>query len=83
MTLTVVHPLFVGFLITYFIPGSGTTQTQAYLYAAGLSVITFAITHSEQWFYFTTGRYGIRAGVLLSSAVFQKVFPGYCIFITF
>lgn len=81
MTLTVIHPLFVGFLITYFIPGSGVTQTQAYLYAAALSVITLSITNSEQWYFFTTARYGIKAGVLLSSAVFQKVFSS-CFIVT-
>lgn len=81
MALTVIHPLLVGLLITYFIPGSGVTQTQAYLYAAALSAITLSLTNSDQWFFFATARYGIKAGVLLSSVVFQKVFSG-CFTIT-
>ncbi|EDV26684.1 uncharacterized protein TRIADDRAFT_22580, partial [Trichoplax adhaerens] len=72
MAFTIVQPLFVGLLIAYFIPGSNISQNQAFLYAGGLSLATLSITNSEQWFFFTTSRYGIKAGVLLSSVVFQK-----------
>ena len=73
MALTITHPLFVGWLVTYFLPGSQVTTTAAYLYATGLLLITLSITLSEQWYYFMSDRLGIRTTVLFSSAIFQKV----------
>ncbi|EDV26683.1 uncharacterized protein TRIADDRAFT_22330, partial [Trichoplax adhaerens] len=72
MALIVIQPLFIGWLIAYFIPDSNVTRTQAYLYALGLSLTTLISINCEPWYFFMAGRYGIRSGVLLSSAVFQK-----------
>ena len=73
MALTVARPLFVGWLVGYFAPGSQVTTAEAYLYATGLSMASILMVFTRQWYFFMTYRFGIRTNVILSTAIFQKV----------
>ncbi|EDV27212.1 uncharacterized protein TRIADDRAFT_54941 [Trichoplax adhaerens] len=72
MSLTVIRPLFVGWLVSYFTPSSQVTAAEAYLYATGLSLVSVLLVLSRQWYFFMTYRFGFRTTVLLSTAIFQK-----------
>lgn len=78
----VVQPLLLGKLIRYFTSEPSISETEAYLYAMGmsLSVIILAIFHHP--YFFTVQRIGMQIRVACCSLLYRKVFMFFCTLIT-
>lgn len=78
----VVQPLLLGKLIRYFTSEPSISETEAYLYAMGmsLSVIILAIFHHP--YFFTVQRIGMQIRVACCSLLYRKVFMFFRTLIT-
>ncbi|XP_048764978.2 ATP-binding cassette sub-family C member 4-like isoform X2 [Ostrea edulis] len=68
----VIQPLLLGQLIRYFTPKSTITQTDAYLYAMGISLSAIILAIAHHPYFFTVQRIGMQIRVACCSLLYRK-----------
>ena len=69
----VVQPLLLGGLIRFFTPNSHVTETDAYLYAMGVSLCAIVIAIAHHPYFFGVTRMGMQMRVACCSLMYKKV----------
>ena len=68
-----VQPLLLGGLIRFFTPNSRVTETDAYLYAMGVSLCAIVIAIAHHPYFFGVTRMGMQMRVACCSLMYKKV----------
>ncbi|XP_006814818.1 ATP-binding cassette sub-family C member 4-like, partial [Saccoglossus kowalevskii] len=71
-TVKVIQPLLLGQLISYFSPGSTKTQTEAYLYAFGVSICAFLLIVTHHPYFHCTQVIGMRIRICCCALIYRK-----------
>jgi len=67
-----VQPIFLLYLVSYFMPGSSITKLEAYLYAMGVTLSSMLSVVLHQLYFFNGHRTGMHLRIATTGCVYRK-----------